>query len=337
VAFVQDLSPEGALERTLPSLQAVRLAFATAALSEDEPLDVEVVSFDTQGVEAATTEVAVEIASDPRYVAAVAAPDLPGQGDLAAGLAAAEIPLLSLSARGPVDPAAPGAWLRFVAPVDAQAGALTEMVLSLRAARKGVCLANGAPDGTTFARTIRRSLPRDLEITEAEGATAITEAGCGVVVWTGDAPGGAELATALAESPTAPVLTGGPTLRDPRFLSLAASAAEGTISLCPCADVSTSLDLAAQRFIQDYQSEYGSAPGPYAVEAWDAAHLLVRALRDVGPVHADLTGRFAAQRVVEGLGGPYVFEGGELADPAAGIRRYRVEGGRWLLVGPAPR
>lgn len=337
VAFIQDLSSEGALERMLPALQAVRLAFATAALSEVEPLDVEVVSFDTQGDDATASEIAAEVAGDPRFVAAVAAPDLARQAELAAALSAAEVPLLSLSARGSVDQATPGAWLRFVTPIEAQARALAQTVPTLRPARNGVCLVAGAPDGTTFARTVRRSLPRDLEVTDVEGATAVAESGCGVVVWTGDALGGAELATALAASRTAPVLTGGPELRDPRFLSLAAEAAEGTLSICSCADVSTSLDLAAQRFIQDYQSEYGSPPGPFAVEAWDAGHLLIRALREAGAARPDLVGWLAGQIVVGGLGGPYAFGGGELADPAATIRRYRVEGGRWLLVDTAGR
>src|SRR3989304_2294690 len=47
---------------------------------------------------------------------------------------------------------------------------------------------------------------------------------------------------------------------------------------CPCPDVSTSTDPAVIRFIQDYQAEFGSPPGPYAAEAWDAARALLAAL-----------------------------------------------------------
>ncbi|MGH2635229.1 MAG: ABC transporter substrate-binding protein [Actinomycetota bacterium] len=333
MAFIQDLSSEGSIDRTLPVLQAVRLAFATASFSEESPLDVEVVSFDTQGVPATADEIAAQVAGNPAYVAAIAAPELAGQAELVAALSAADVPLVSLSARGSVGAAAAGTWLRLVAPVDAQARELTETVSSLRRARSGVCMVSAEPDGTTFARTARGSLPKDLEVADVEGPGAVEDAGCGVAVWPGDAIGGAELAIALASAaPPAPVVAGGPMLRDPRFLALAGATAEGAVSICSCADVSTSLDLAAQRFIQDYQSEYGSPPGPYAVEAWDAAHLLARGLRDAGPTGSGLTSWIAGQSTVDGLGGPYVVADGELTDPKSYLHVFRLSGGRWLQI-----
>jgi branched-chain amino acid transport system substrate-binding protein len=125
-------------------------------------------------------------------------------------------------------------------------------------------------------------------------------------------------------------LVGGSGLREPGFLELAVAVADGTTSFCSCADVSTSLELAAQRFIQDYQSEYGSAPGPYAVEGWDAARVLIRVLDEGGATRADLVARIATTTAADGLAGAYVFAGGELADPESAIRKYTVEGGRWV-------
>jgi ABC-type branched-subunit amino acid transport system substrate-binding protein len=340
VAFVQDLSAEGSLDRALPVLQAVQLAFAAASLSDEDPLDVEVVSMDTGGEPATASEVAREIAGDPAFVAAIAAPDLSGQAELVARLSVAGVPTISLSGRGSVGSVRPGTWVRLVAPVDAQARVLAETVPTLRRSRSGVCVAAAAPDGTTFARTVVRSLPDDLGIADVRGPAAVDQAGCGVVVWAGDAVQGAELALAL-RSPVerAPILVGGHALRDPRFLALAAGAAEGAISACSCADVSTSLDLAAQRFIQDYQSEFGSPPGPYAVEAWDAARMVVRGLRAAGAGRDGLTGWLAGQSELDGLGGSYAFSSGELADPESRVRVYRLSGGRWLAIpdGASPR
>jgi hypothetical protein len=72
------------------------------------------------------------------------------------------------------------------------------------------------------------------------------------------------------------------------------------------------------------------------VEGWDAAHLLVRAVRDGAPSRAAVTSFIAATTSDVGLGGPYAFAGGELADPEAATRRFVVEGGRWIeATGPS--
>jgi branched-chain amino acid transport system substrate-binding protein len=321
-AFIQDLSQDGSPERTQPALQAIELAFAAA--SPDTPVDV--VTFDTDGDAAAAVGVAREIAGDPRYVAAFAAPGLGDQAEVVAVLGPAGVPLLSLSARGTVEASQAGKWLRFVAPLDAQARALADAVSTLRASRRGVCLVSAPPDGTTYAREVRRLLPEEADVVDIDD---LAVAACGVAVWTGGPEGGAELASTVGADP---VVVGGPGLREPRFLDLAGSASDGTTSFCSCADVSTSLALEAQRFIQDYQSEFGSAPGPYAVEAWDAARLLIRVLAAGAVVREDVVAGLATATVVQGLAGPYVFRDGELDDPESAVRRYVLEGGRWVEV-----
>lgn len=331
MAFVQDLSPEGSLDRLLPVFRVMELAFAAASLDTNEPVAVEVVPFDTQGDPELADAIAAEIAGDPAYVAAVAAPDLPGQAELVAELALAGVPLLSLSGRGIVAEPPDGGWLRLVAPVRTQAAVLADTVAGLRRAREGVCVVEAPADGTVLARAVVRSLARDFAVAEAEGAAEVGEAGCEVVLWAGDLIGGAELAASLAAiEPHPPVLVGGPAVRDPRFPGLAEGAE--AIAVCSCADLSTSLDLSAQRFIQDFQTEYGRPPGPYAVEAWDTAQLVLAALAEGEPSRASVWARIAVTRELPGLGGPYTFDHGELADPASFVRVYRVRGGRWLEV-----
>ena len=332
VAFVRNLAPEGSFERTLPAFQAVELAVASAALAPEGPITAEVVPFDTQGDPATTEEVATEIAADSRVVAAISAPELPGQRAILERLAAAGVPILSLSARQRVDGASPGTWLRLVAPDRVQAQVLAATVASLRRAREGVCVVAPPPDGTRYASTVLRSLPEDVEATEVSDAAGARDAGCGIAVWAGDAIGGADLAIALATLEPRPLLVGGPALRDAAFLDLAGEAAEGAISLCSCADLSTSLELEAQRFIQDYQSEYGRPPGPSAAEAWDAAQLVIRALREGATGREELLDRVGRVTEYRGLAGSYSFSGGELSDPWSAIRRARVAGGRWIEI-----
>lgn len=327
VAFVEDLSPEGAVDRVFPALRAAELALETAEIPDAV---VELVPFDT--AETSLADAAEEIAADPSFVAAIAAPELAGQAELVERLSEADVPVLSLSARGSVDPSGPGRWLRFVAPVEAQARSLAEAAPRLRAARRGLCLAEGRADGTSFARDVRRASSDAVTVTTVD---EIAASGCGVVVWTGDATEGAELATELAGVPRPPVLVGGPRLREPAFLDLAGPAAEGAVAICQCADVTTSLDLAAQRFVQDYQSRFGSTPGPGAAEAWDAARLLVRGIREGGATRPALVAWLAGRVASDGLAGALEFEAGELADPESAMRRYRVEGGRWIQL-PMP-
>jgi ABC-type branched-subunit amino acid transport system substrate-binding protein len=324
VAFVEDLAPDGAIDRVFPALRAVELALETAEIPDTV---VQVVPLDVAQQDGGLPEVTERIAGDPAFAAAIVAPELADQGELVERLSAADVPVLSVSARGTADPPSPGRWIRFVAPLDVLARRLAEVASSLRPARRGVCLAEGEPDGTSFPRDVRRGLRDATLVTTAQEASA---AGCGVIVWTGGAVGGAELAAELVTTARPPVLVGGPALRDPRFLDLAGPAAEGATAVCACADVTTSLDLAAQRFVQDYQSRFGSTPGPGAAEAWDAARLLVRGLREVGPSRADLIVWLAGQVVSEGLAGHLAFRDGELADPESAVRRYRVEGGRWV-------
>jgi branched-chain amino acid transport system substrate-binding protein len=336
VAYVQDLAPEQALDTTLPPLQAVELAFATAASAGRTRAPVEVVQFDTRDDPATLGEVAEEIAADPRFIAAFAAPNLGGLGGLVEILGPQGVPLFSLSARDSVEGPAPGTFFRFVAPMAVQASSVAEGVSALRRRDGDVCLVTAATDGTRFSNAVRQRLSQRLLVFE-EGATGevpeIPLPNCGIVVWTGDGVGGAALALSLEAGPDpGPFLIGGPGLREPDFLSEAGKAAEGAIAFCSCADVSTALGLGAQRFIQDYQSEFGTPPGPYAVEAWDAAHLLIGALDVAEPSREGVLARLASTPKFDGLGGVYAFAGGELAEPANAVRVYRVEGGRWTAV-----
>ncbi|HEX5951373.1 MAG TPA: hypothetical protein VFZ96_10240, partial [Actinomycetota bacterium] len=104
-----------------------------------------------------------------------------------------------------------------------------------------------------------------------------------------------------------------------------------------CVDVSTSFDLAAQRFIQDYQSEFGLPPGPYAVEAWDAARILVGAFREGATTRKAVGVALSALRTFDGLARAYRFgPDGDLQEGRRSVRLSRVEGGRWLEL-PAHR
>jgi branched-chain amino acid transport system substrate-binding protein len=325
VAFIQDLAPEAALDRTLPAFQGAELAFTIASAREGAAFTIGIVAFDIEGSIESGREIAEEIADDPSYVAAIAAPGLPEQQTIADALLGT--PFLSLSDRGAVL-GEDRASLRFVAPLRYLATKLARLAESLRLSRHGVCLA-AADEPDPLARYTRRSLAPDVRVASVNGADDVTSSRCGVVVWSGDGVGAAAISIGLDADVR---VIGGPSLRDGDFIEDAGAAAEGALSVCSCADVSNSFDLAARRFIQTFQSENGTAPGPYSLEAWDAARVIVAGLDAAGPSRANLASWLNGVTRFDGLAGSYRWVRGELVSAGTHVRTYEVVGGRWVLA-----
>jgi ABC-type branched-subunit amino acid transport system substrate-binding protein len=331
VVFVLDSTPDGAQERAMPAFQAAELAFASAARDGEGPT-VDLVSYDLEGDPARLDDLAADVAEDPGYVAVMIAPFLAGQREVHAEV---PLPVVSLSPRDGPSADATSAWRRLVPRIDVQGTAVGDLVASLRIAHRGVCIAPGVPDGSRFGRAVAHVLTT-RRTDETPTPDAIAAAACGVVAWTGDATSAGDVLVALGRP--RPRMVGGPALRDPTFVAEAGTAAGGTEAICGCADVSTSLRLAAQRFVQDFQSEYGRAPGAGAVEGWDGAHLILDGLRQGGLTSSAFGAWLASQAAFDGLGGTYRFaQDGELANPLQHLWRFRVEGGRWVPAGSVPR
>ncbi|MGZ8578485.1 MAG: branched-chain amino acid ABC transporter substrate-binding protein, partial [Actinomycetota bacterium] len=345
VAFIEALDGEEADDRVAPAFQGARLAFSNAEVVTGLAVDVEVVAYDTEGDPTRADEIAAEIVTTPEIVAAIGAPGLTDQAAIGDALDAAGVPWISLSGAGSgLGDRDWTGWRRLVADQVVQGTVLAQTVDALKASGHGVCLLG---DGTAPARSLLGAAVRTLQAeivlraavpgAQPDVAAAVgdvAEAGCGVVLWGGEGSAGAALRGQLVREGLRRVaFVGSDRIRDQSFLEAAGRAGEGTLATCPSVDVSTSTDLAAQRFIQDYQSEFGLPPGPYAVEAWDAARMLVAAFRggavERGPVSAALE----VMRTFDGLAGTYRFGfGGDLADAAASVRISRVEGGRWLEI-----
>jgi len=341
VAFIEDLSSDEAVGRVLPALQAAGLAFANATLGGALPVGVDLVPWDTQGDPSRIADVAEEITTDPTYVAAIIAPYLDDQAGLAAELDAASLPMLSLSSRQPALGAAGlTTWRRMVANRAEEAAAIATYVDALPAKSGVRCTARGPdPADARWAHLLDRTLggASGPSVTVADpdaasaAATAIAEAGCGVVLWAGPVAIAEALRTSLTARGAHVVLVGDEELKDDTYPRVVGAAGEGTIALCPCADLSLSTRLAAQRFIQDFQAEHGLPPGPYAAEAWDAAKMLVRALGSGASSREEVLAFLDASGPFQGLANRYEFApGGELNPASAIVHVYRVRGGRWI-------
>ncbi len=347
VAFLETLDGDEAARRAATAFQAAALAFSNASFVGDLPVSVELVAFDTGEDLAASPDVVSEVLADPSVVAVIGAPGLEAQAAIGDALDAAGMPWISLSGIGSAlgDRGWDG-WRRMIADQRTQGRVLGDALA--RSAEAGACLLG---DGATASRGLLSGVVAALDgdivlrATVPEGqagvsdvARAVERSGCGVVVWGGEGVVAAAVRRQLVGEGLRRVrFAGGDRMRDEVYVEAAGPAAEGTLATCPCLDVSTSTELAAQRFIQDYQAEFGLPPGPYAVEAWDAARLLVAAFRGGAITRREVLAAVATTRSYEGLGGAYRFDRtGELAAAEERVTLSEVAGGRWLLAPVAP-
>jgi branched-chain amino acid transport system substrate-binding protein len=302
---------------------------------------------DTKGDAATALELADEVAGDPSYVAAVIGPfwsEPPAVGD---ALAEAGVPTLSLSG---LDPSLAdrgwSSWRRIVAPLPREAASLASAIRGTPTAPAGVCLAgDGSPYagdlssllGSMFGGGISAAVTVTTE-SDLDGALArIERSGCGVVGWTGFAAGATLLRTGLTEAGRAriPVLGSAATKAD-AYLSTTAGAGDGTIVTCACVDLGFSTRPEAQRFIHDFQSEYGSPPGVFAAEAWDAGGMLVDAFDAGATTRRAVASELGGASAFRGLANTYRFAAdGELATSSQRIHTFRAEGLRWVPLGEA--
>ena len=341
VAFIEDLSSDDAVGRVLPAFQAAGLAFANATLGGALPVVVDLVPLDTQGDPSRTADIAQEVSTDPTYVAAVIAPYLSDQATIVAGLDRAAVPMLSLSSRqSGLGTIGLTAWRRVVANRAEEAAAVAAYVGALPYAKAATCIARGPdPDDARWAHLLAGSfdvaLAPPVVVGEPDAAsaaaTSIVESGCRVVVWAGSVTIAESLRTALSGRGADLVFVGGDELKDDTYPDTVGPPGDGTVAFCPCADLSLSTELSAQRFVQDFQVEHGIPPGPYAAEAWDAAKMLVRALGSAATSREDVLAYLDASGPFQGLANRYEFApDGELASSSATVHAYRDRGGRWI-------
>jgi branched-chain amino acid transport system substrate-binding protein len=315
IAFIEDLSGPDAFEHILPARRSVQLALRIGEITSPSGEEAELVPLDI----AADPEALDEVEDDPSFVAAIVAPG----ASSGASIASRGLPTISLSGLGG-SPPQDAAWLRLVAPFDVVARAMADRMPSSPA-----CVLSDEGSSGDLGELVGEWLgaaPSTIEPSDAR--EFVDRSGCTVVVWTGGPNAGAEALLALEGSEIS--FTGGDGLLGPDFLDVAGPAADGVAGTCACADVSASLELDVQRFIQDYQAEFGAPPGAYAVEAWDAATLLLRALREGAPSRDAVRRSLASVTEVDGLAQRYRFgPDGELADPEGSVVTYLALGGRW--------
>jgi ABC-type amino acid transport substrate-binding protein len=127
---------------------------------------------------------------------------------------------------------------------------------------------------------------------------------------------------------------GSAAMKTDTYLSTTLGAGDGTIVTCACVDLGSSTRPEARRFIHDFQSQYGTAPGVDAAEAWDVGGMLLRAFRGGASTRGSVSAALTASDAYTGLANTYRFAGdGELAPGSSQIHLFRAQGVRWVPLG----
>jgi hypothetical protein len=329
VAYLFDGSREDADLVTAPALAGLELAAHRTGAIEIEPLNL---GADPADVSAAL----LALAEDPGVVAAVIAPrTVPPDGAIDL-LATQGMPVVTLSwAWGP--PAGgSGAWVSLVAD---RAREAVLLLSTARVAPEGapICLAGeGDPASRALLETaeaLGRAAGDPDVVVVADGSVAdtIADAGCPVLAWTGGAPGAASILSRIDRGPS--IVIGPSWVKTDDGLALATSGVD-VLTVCGCADVTLTMDPVLERFVHDIQAESGSPPGPFAVEAYDAARLIASILIEAtGEPRTALGAALIDPADIDGLAGSYAFEpDGSRAPGTIAEGVWRAAGSRWLPV-----
>ncbi len=315
IAVIQDGSFPDARSVVSPAVLGLEIALEDVA---------DVLVLDTNGTEG--EEAAIAVVADPAVVGAVIAPFTAMSQTAIDTLAGGGVPFVSLSSSAAMPPAGTP-WRAVTPPAPEEANALGESAAAVASAWP-ICLAG---EGSTWSEDLRsliaRSVPSAILLggSPSRVGAAAEQRGCGAIVWTGAAPGGAALRAAMA--PGVPLLVAS-SARTDGYLEALGPLEDLQLGSCPCADLTTASTSAAQGFLHDYQSATGLDPGPFAAEAYDVGSLLAGLLPAAGE-RARLAAGLDATLSFEGVAGSYRWDQrGDLLSPS--VRMYRATGVRWL-------
>lgn len=119
---------------------------------------------------------------------------------------------------------------------------------------------------------------------------------------------------------------------DPGLIKTAGTQqAEGAMASCPCLLAQFAKDPKSQKFTADYKAKFGVAPGTYSAEGYDAANMLIQAVKAGKTTGPDIN-TFLSTLNYQGISKQLQFKpNGE--PTASTIFMYQVQGGTFVSLG----
>lgn len=303
---------------------------------------VTLVKLDSQGDPAQAPQLAQKAISDK--LVGIVGPAFSGES-LAADpiFEQAQIPSVTPSATNPAL-AQKGwkYWHRIVGNDNAQGPAAAQFIVKKLGAKKIAVIDDASAYGKGIADIVRQTIPTlgatvvtsqsiDPNAPDYSSAVNAIQASKADAIYYGgyyDAAG--RLLKQLRDAGvTAPFISDDGSL-DPKLITTAGTtAAQGAYATCACGDVSTT--AAGQAFIADYQKTFSAAPGTYSAEGYDAANVLLSAIK-AGNTTGPTINAYLANHTFQGITKSIKFDStGDIT--GGGIYVYQVTGGSFKSLG----
>lgn len=335
-----------------PGFQAAQLAIdeANAGKFGKLPVKIQLVSEDTQADPTQAASVAQSIVSDPSFVGVIG-PAFSGESASAGPvLDKGGIPFVTPSATNPTL-AQNGwtHWFRAVGNDNSQGPVAAQYIAKVLQPNCAFVASDGSTYGKGLADVVQQNLktlgvssPAQQTIDPNAKSwpalvTRIKASGCKAFFYGGYSAQSGPLRKQMTQAGLANVtMVSGDGSEDSTFLQQSGTTGNGTIATCPCADVNSSTDPAAQSFVKDYTAKWGSPPGIYSGEGWDIAQMYIAAFKAGDTTRQKITSFLHGLSGFKGVTKTYAFQSnGELASNSVAIYVYKDQNGQWAYLGPS--
>ena len=334
---------------------ATALAIKQANDAGDLPFTLQIEEEDTQGNKDQAVPLAQKLAADSSVLAIV--------GPAFSGESFSVDPILQQAGIPQITPVAtnPGlaqsgytAWFRGVGNDNSQGGPAPDVAEKIIKGKKVFVADDKSAYGAGLAQIVKTQLnakyPGALVGTDSvdpgkddysDLAGKILASNADVFFWGGYSPEAGKILPQARAKGWKGTFLGADGSKDTTFLQEAGANAEGAYLLCPCADVATLTETVDTKFVSDYKSFVGQDPIIYSGEGYDAANIIIAAIRKAGKPGSDIAAyrktvaqNIAATSGFKGTTKTYAFQSnGELVDSSVVIYLYKVVSGKYVLQG----
>lgn len=314
----------------LPSVDGAKLALEQW---ENDECEVTLEEFDTEGDPAKATPVATQIAGDETFIGVIGGAFSGETRATKSIYADAGVTMVSQSATATdltqedqVD-----VFHRLVPYDDYQGAAIAKYLTDELGASKVFVVDNSEAYGEPLADRVEETLgdamiQRDkTEVGQTDFAPTISKmesAEPDAVFYGGYIAEAAPLLKQMRDAGIEAPFVGGDGLYGADFGKAVGAAGEGAVVMCPCAPIAEDSTFAA-----DFEAEFGTAPGAYAAEGFDAMSVFLAALDDGARTREEVE-EFVDGYTGEGLSKEIAFdENGDVPKENVSYWAYKNEGG----------
>ncbi len=270
----------------------IQLALDEANARNDLPQKIRMRAFDTQGLSEQAAVLTEQVISDDSVVAIIG-PAFSGESKAAIpAFDQAGVPLITPATSPTLSESGWKVFHRIVANDTAQGTETAEYIAKGLRAASVAYIHDNSEYGTGLVGVVRAKAER-LDVRTAlfdaidpkahdysAAVNKVKASKTSVVYYAGYYAEAGRFAKQLRDAGVRATFLSGDACKDPGFIEAAGPlAAEGAEITCPCADPVVSTDPSSVAFTKAYTKEYGKAPGAYSAEGYDAANILIAAIK----------------------------------------------------------